>query len=74
MKHISRKERFESALSRKRQNVAVRATNSSLQLLIEACRCCLHGNWKAATTNFTTAMNTVFTGIVHPKAGANRKT
>ncbi len=74
MKQSSRKERFETALSRKGQNVAIRTSKSTLQLLVTACRCCLHGNWKAATTNFTVAMNTIRARIANPKAGANRKT
>ena len=73
MKHISRKERFESVLSQKRQNVAICTSKSALQLLKATCTCCLHGKWKAATTNFTTAMNMILTGNVNPKAGANRK-
>jgi hypothetical protein len=73
MKQNSRKERFESVLSQKRHNVAIRISKTALQLLLASCRCCLHGNWKAATTNFTTSMNMILTGIVNPKAGANRK-
>ena len=73
MKQNSRKELFEAALSQKSQKVTIQASKSSLQLLVEAFRCCLHGNWKVATTNFTTAMNTIVTTIVNPKAGANRK-
>lgn len=73
MTQNSRKESFESTLSQKRQNVAIRTSETALQLLLASYRCCLHGNWKAATTNFTSAMNTIVTEIVNPIAGANRK-
>lgn len=74
MNHYSRKEMFESALSPSRQNVAIRTATSPFLVLGTACRCCLHGNWKAATTNFKTAMNLIWTQIVQRKAGAHRKT
>lgn len=73
MKQNSRKQLFESALSRKGQNVAIRTSKTALQLLVASCRCCLRGNWNAAMTNFTTSTNMNFTEIVNPKAGANRK-
>jgi len=73
MTQNSRKERFESALSQKRQNVAICTSKSAVQLLVATCTCCLQGHWKAATTNFTTFMNMILTRNVNPKAGANRK-
>ncbi|MBC8309657.1 MAG: hypothetical protein H8E83_03975 [Planctomycetes bacterium] len=73
MTHDSRKEKIEAALSGKRHQVAERTSRTTSQVLRTVIYCCLRGNWSAATTNFTTAMNMILTGIVNPKAGANRK-
>ncbi|MBL6997008.1 MAG: hypothetical protein ISR75_01035 [Phycisphaerales bacterium] len=53
--------------------MAERTSRTTSQVLRTVIYCCLRGNWSAATTNFTTAMNMILTGIVNPKAGANRK-
>jgi len=73
MTHYSRKEKFESALSKKQHVVTVRTSQTPLQALAEAYRNCCQGNWKKATTNLCAAMNICLTTIVHPRVGANRK-
>lgn len=73
MTHYSRKERLESALSPKRQQVAVRTSKTPSLALAEAYRNCCQGNWKTATSNVCTAMNICLATFVYPLAGANRK-
>jgi len=73
MTHNLRNENLDRALSAKKQRVIARSSKTPLQLLFDACRSCLRGNWKAAKTNFSTATSMVWTLIVNPNAGANRK-
>jgi hypothetical protein len=73
MAYDSRKDTLKSALSTKGQRVSVRALKTPLQVLVSSGRYCLHGNWNAAATSFRTAMNMIWTLIVHPITGANRK-
>ena len=73
MTNNTRKERFESALSQKRQYIAVRTSKSLLHHVTAACTCCLKGNLCEAKTHFTATLNLFWTRIVHPTAGANRK-
>ena len=73
MTQDSRKEKFQSALSRKRHQAAVHTSKSLKQAFVASYRCCLQGDWNTAKTNFTTAMNICLTTIVLPLTGANQK-
>ena len=69
----SRKEMFEAALSKDKQQTAARTSKTAFQACIAPYRCCVTGDLKAARTNFVAAMNICLTTIVNPKAGANQK-
>ncbi len=73
MTPYSRKERLQSLLSQKRHKVALRSANAPASCFMASMCCCVHGEWKLAATYFTSAMNLIWTTIVNPKAGANRK-
>ena len=73
MTHETRKERLESLLSQKRHKVTVRSTNSPTGCFTASVRCCARGEWSLAVTYFTSSMNLIWTTIVNPNAGANRK-
>ncbi|MBC8201527.1 MAG: hypothetical protein H8E86_05715 [Planctomycetes bacterium] len=73
MKHESRKESLDRLLSRKRHQAAVSTAKTPFSCFMASMRCCKTGEWKTAATYFTTTMNLIWTNIVNPKAGANRK-
>jgi hypothetical protein len=73
MKHDSRKERLQELLSQKRRKVVVRTAKAHTTSFMASVRCCAKGEWKLAATYFTSSMNLLWTTIVNPNAGANRK-
>jgi len=73
MAHESRKERLQSLLSQKRHKVAVRRAKTPMSGFMASFNCCTKGEWNLAATYFTTSMNLIWTTIVNPNAGANRK-
>ncbi|MAI67618.1 MAG: hypothetical protein CMJ26_07055 [Phycisphaerae bacterium] len=73
MKHDSQNERLQRLLSQKKHKVAVRSANAPAACFMASLRCCAHGEWKLAAKYLTSTMNLIWTTIVHPKEGANRK-
>ena len=73
MTHESRKESLKRLLSKKRHKAAVSTAKAPFSGFMASMRCCTTGEWKTAATYFTTTMNLIWTNIVNPKAGANRK-
>ncbi len=73
MAHDYRKEQLQELLSQKRHSVAVRAAKAHTTCFMASVRCCVQGEWKLAATYFTSSMNLIWTTIVNPNAGANRK-
>ena len=73
MAHESRKETLERLLSQKRRKAAVSSAKMPFSCFMASLRCCSTGEWKTAATYFATTMNLIWTNIVNPNAGANRK-
>lgn len=73
MKHDFRKERLQELLSQKRHKVVVRTAKAPTTCFMALVRCCVQGEWKLAATYFNVTMNHIWTTIVNPKVGANRK-
>ena len=73
MAHESRKERLQTLLSKKRHTAAVHSKKAPVTCFMASVRCCASGEWKLAATYFTRSMNLIWTTIVNPNAGANRK-
>ncbi|MBT5365593.1 MAG: hypothetical protein HOI88_01175 [Phycisphaerae bacterium] len=73
MKQETRKEMLQNLLSHKSHKVAVRTAKTPSSCFMASYRCCTKGEWKQAATQFTSAMNLIWTSIVNPIAGANRK-
>jgi hypothetical protein len=73
MEHKTRKERLERLLSKKRHKAAVSTAKAPFSCFMASVRCCSAGEWKTAATYFTTTMNLIWTNIVNPNTGANRK-
>ena len=54
-------------------NAAVSNAKAPFSCFMASMHCCTTGEWKTAATYFATTMNLIWTNIVNPNAGANRK-